>query len=173
MADTWTIDYTLVAMTPSKCLMSLWNGVSSAKVLRVYRVFASNSTTVTNFSMLGYIQMHRISAHSGGIAYTPVTRDTANGALDSNVSAATGATVTLNGKLRTWLWSTNASTSSGTNLHTYELCYPIQCLWDIGYHNGRLQPITLRAGEGIAIINNGQNSVGLIDFWVEFTQAAS
>jgi len=173
MADTWVVDYTLVKMAPGKSLMSLWNGASSSKVIRIYRVFASNSNFIANTSVSSNLEMQRISAHSGGITYTPVTRDTANAALDANVVCSTGATVTINGRLRTWQWCTQLPTASGREYYTYTMVYPMTCLWDVGYGSSKLQPLTIRAGEGISILNKGMSAVGLIDFWVEFTQAAS
>jgi len=81
--------------------------------------------------------------------------------------------VTINGRLRTWQCCTQLPTSSGSQYYTYAMVYPMTCLWDVGYGSSKLQPLTIRAGEGISILNKGMSAVGLIDFWVEFTQAAS
>lgn len=176
MAETWTVDCTQVAMAPNKSLVSLWNGVGSAKVIRVYRIFAGNGNIGP--AVIGYLcsmGMCRISAHAGGRTFTPVPRDTNNSALDANVVAASGATsVTSVGYFKRWLWSTTQAASGlvgSSLLAAWELQYSATCLWDMGYSHSGLQPITLRAGQGICIHNIGSSSTGIIDFWLEFTQA--
>jgi len=52
-------------------------------------------------------------------------------------------------------------------------CLPaLSILWDAGYGDSNVQPLTLRQNE-MLVLYNTVGAAGLVDIWIEFTDEAA
>jgi len=173
MAHTYTAAASGVSYASGKSMLALFNGAATAKVLRVYRIWVLNNGTSAVTGVLTNFTIYKTSAQSGGTSVTPVKHDSNNDALDAAVLCAYGATVTDGSLLRKFLFSNDEPAVSGATLDEFELLVPLNCVWDAGYGDTTIQPITLNASEGLHVKHTGTTAVGSCDIYFEFTQAAS
>lgn len=176
MADTHTIAALAVAFGNNKSMASLFNGASSGKVLRVYRVWMLNNQTGAVTGVLTTFSLRRSTAQSAGTAITPVKHDTNAATLPAQVVAATGATVTsaTADTLRTVVWSNDEPAASTGTSDEFECLVPLNCIWDSDpSSSSNVEPIVLREGFGLDVRHTGSTVVGVADFFIEFTSAAS
>lgn len=173
MAETHTLTVQGTAFASNKSLLSLFNGAGSGRVLRVYRVWALNHQTAAVVGVMTAIELRRITASSGGTAQTPIKHDTNSATLPAQVTAATGPTDTVTDLFRRVLWSGDEP-GVGTGTNDEWECLPENGkLWDAGYGDTTVEPITLREGQGISLRQPGANTIGVIDVMIEFTNAAT
>lgn len=175
MAATFTAAGVGVTFGNAKHMLSVFNGAGSGRVLRVKRVWVLNNQTTAVTGVLTTFALRRTSAQSAGSSVTPTKHDTASSNLPAQVLCATGATVTntADNQLRTWAWSNDEpAASSGTN-DEFECVVPLSCVWDSATGDTDIEPITLRAGEGLTVQHTGASAVGVCDIFIEFTDAAT
>ena len=174
MASTFTAAAIGTTFGNNKSMLGLFNGASSGRVLRVYRVWVLNNQTTAVTGVLTTWTLRRSSAQSGGTAITPTKHDTANASLPAQVLVATGGTVTLTSDtaLRAWMWSNDEPSASSGTSDEFECLVPLNCVWD-STGDSNSEPIVLREGQGISVHHSGTSVVGLCDVFVEFTDAAS
>jgi hypothetical protein len=173
MAATWTVTVQGTAFASNKSLLSLFNGVGSGRVLRVYRVWALNHQTGAVTGVMTALELRRITSSSGGTAQTPVKHDTNSSALPAQVTSATGPTDVASDLFRRVLWSGDEP-AVGTGTNDELECLPANgLLWDAGYGDTNVEPIVLREGQGLSLRQPGANAIGVIDVMFEFTDAAS
>lgn len=170
MAETYTLASTGVAYASGKSMLAIFNGAATAVVLRVYRAWVLNNGTASVTGVLTTFQLHITSAQSVGSAVTPVKHDSTNAAIDAAVLAATGGTVTDASLLRQFLFSNDEPAVSAATMDEWELLIPLNNVWDSGYGDSNVQPITLRASQGFNIRHSGSSAVGSCDLFLEFTQ---
>lgn len=170
MAATFTAAAIGVAFANGKSMISLMNNSGSSVVLRVYRVWLLNNQTTAVTGVLTTFAMRRISAVSGGTTVTPVKHDTTSTNLPAQVVANTGATATntADTQLRTWMWSNDEPAASSATNDEFENIIPLMCVWD-STGDSNIEPLTLRAGEGVTITHTGTSAVGVCDLFIEFT----
>ncbi|MFN7340756.1 MAG: hypothetical protein ACK5VI_06725, partial [Opitutia bacterium] len=72
----------------------MFNGTSSARIIRVYRCYWFNTGTTAVTGVLTTAQVRRITAASAGTAVTPVRNDTSSSALDANTTCGTNQCTT-------------------------------------------------------------------------------
>jgi hypothetical protein len=175
MAATFTAPYIDVTFGNNKSLASLFNGVSSGQVVRIYRIIILNNQTVAIANgVVTTIEIRRITASTGGTAITPLKHDTNTSNLDSNIVASTGATDTVSADIiKRFMWSTDEPAATVSTIDEWQ-CIPIfNTVWESGYGETNIDPIVLREGEGIALKQPGANTLGQCDIFIEFTSAAS
>lgn len=171
MAATYTIVAQNVAFAANKSMISVFNGSGSGKVIRVYRIWALNNQLVAVTGVLTNLEIRRITASSGGtdLASLVAKHDSTSAALPSQVAVATNATVTPSTLFRRVLWSTDEpAANAAVTMDELETIVPLACIWAMGYADTAVEPITLREGYGVAVLNTG-GAIGQADFIMELT----
>jgi len=154
-------------------LLAIFNGLSSAKIIRLHRIYCLNVQTVAINEDITAIEIWTTSSQSGGTPITPIKHDSTNSAIDGNVSIATGATVTSVRKLRRWPWYDQEVRTWLATAAEWEAIPALNIVWDQGYGNQDVEPLTLRQGEGVHVWHVGTMNVGEVDVIFQFTQATS
>lgn len=173
MADTFTALATGVAYGNLKSMLGLFNGGAATRILRVYRMWQLNNNTTSVTGVMATMQILFSTNQSAGTSLTPVKHDSANSNLEAAVLCAHGATVTDGSTLRQYLFSNDEAAVSGATMDEWELVIPLNCVWDAGYGDSNVQPLTLRAGQGVHIKCATNTIVASADLMMEFTQAAT
>jgi hypothetical protein len=175
MANTWRATAAGVAFAATKDMLNVFNSASSTRVIRVYRCYNFNNGTGAVTGALTTMQIRRITAASAGTAVTPVAHDTSNSALNANTTAGTGQTTTGSDIFRRYLWSNDEPAVSGSSQDEWELLVPFAEVWNAGYGDSNIQPLTCLAStaQGVQIFHSGASVVGTNDFEIEFTDSAS
>lgn len=97
---------------------------------------------------------------------------TSGGSISPTIIIGTNQSFTISSLYRRVIWSTdepsNASGTTAATFDEFETFLPFGTIWSMGYADTSTEPITLRAGEGVGIINTG-GSIGAADFFAEFT----
>ena len=174
MAQTYTAGAIGATFANNKSMLGLFNGAGSGRVIRVYRVWVLNNQVSAVTGVLTSWTMRRTSAQSGGTAITPTKHDTTSENMPAQVLCATGPTATLTADvaLRTWLWSNDEPAVSSAVNDELECIVPLMCVWD-ATGDANVEPLVLRAGEGVSIHHAGSSAVGLCDVFVEYTLAST
>lgn len=174
MAATFTLAAIGATFANGKHMCSLFNGVGSGRVLRLYRVWILNNQTAAVTGVLTTLGLRRTSAQSGGTVITPTKHDSASSNLPAQVLAATGATVTNTSAVeyRRFMWSNDEPAAATGSSDELECFVPLNNIWD-STGDANVEPITLREGEGVTLHHSGTTAVGLCDIFFEFTDAAS
>lgn len=175
MAATFTAGGIGVTFGNGKHMLSLFNGASSGRVLRVKRIWVLNNQTSGVTGVLTTWAVRRTSAQSAGTSVTPTKHDTNSSNLVAQVLCATGATVTNTGdvQLRTFVWSNDEPAASTGTSDEFECLVPLNCVWDSATGDTDIEPITLREGQGVTVQHSGSSAVGIVDVFIEFTDAAT
>jgi len=168
MAASYTLPALNVAFSSSKSMISLFNGTGSGKVLRVYRVWALNNQITSVTGVLTNLELRKISAASGGTTLTVTKHDSNSSTLPGQILAASNANVTLGAMYRRVIWSTDEPATGTLTLDEFQCFLPLCCIWSMGYADTTTDPIILREGEGLTLMNFGGAS-GQADFFFEFT----
>jgi hypothetical protein len=155
--STFTLSVIGATFGNAKHMASLFNGAGSGRVLRVYRIWILNNQTVAVTGVLTTFSLRRSSAQSGGTAVSPVKHDSTN---------------TADADLRRFMWSNDEPAVSSATSDELENLVPLNCVWD-STGDDRIQPITLRPGEGVTLQHTGSSTVGVCDIFFEFTDLAS
>jgi hypothetical protein len=170
VAATYTIPAVGITFALNKTLLGIFNGSGSGKVIRVYRVWALNNGVTAVTGVLTNMELRGISAGSGGVAITPMKHDSQSEALPAQVVVSTNMTVTATSLYRRLVWSNDeAAANAAATLDELETIPALTCLWDVGYDDVNIEPITLREGYGLALINTGNTAVGSVDVFMEIT----
>jgi len=149
---------------------------SASKVIRVYRIWSvnSNRTEVTGAITLMEIQM-LVLRFGSGTAVNVTKMDSSAAALDASVYVEydNGANLTAGNTVRREYQATDELTISGWVTQSLLKFYPLGLIWDAGYGDDNVQPLTLRQDEGVHVKNTGAATGGVFQFCMEFTQSAS
>lgn len=170
--NVYTIGAPGTGFLQNKCMIGLFNGLGSARVVRIYRAWVLNNQTTAVTGVALVLEARRLTTGSGGTFLLPVKHDTQSPQLPPQVVTGTNLTYTASSLLRRMPWSSDEPSVSGittideietnpafTQFFNYHKCYS----------NSTVQPIVLRPGEGFGIINTTNSIVGLADFFLEFS----
>ena len=173
--ETWRALGTAVTYAANKDMLSVFNGAASTKVLRIYRMYAFNNQTGAVTGVLNFIQIWRQNtAPSGGTAVTPVAHSPSNTALNAATTAGHNQTVTNEVMLRQMLNSPDEPAVSTLDMDSLWTLVPYAEIWNAGYGDTNIQPLTCPSGLAYGYgIKSVTQTVGLNDFEIEFTNAAS
>ncbi len=175
MANTWRATSQAVAYASGKSMLDVFNALASTRFIRVYRAYHFNSGTAAVTGVLTEMRCNRTSAASVGTAVTPVANSTTYAALNANTTAGTNRTTTASALLRSYLYSNDEPAVSGATMDEMELFVPFAEVWNAGYGDTAVEPITLPAGtaQGFEIKQQGTSAVGSASLEIEFTDAAA
>ncbi len=159
------------ALAANKSMATIFNGVGSGKVIKIWRILFLNNQTVAVSGVLTSLEMRRITATSGGSDIVAVSMDSTNSALNAGIAIKTGTSDTFTDLLKTIIWSCDEPTAGGNTLDEYEMIPAFNYVWDVGYGDPNINPLVLRAGEGMTIKHNGSYAGGAtMDISIEFTE---
>lgn len=173
MANTWSANAQVVTYASGKSMISIFNGAGATRVLRAYRFYHFNSNTTSISGVLTEMRLNRISASSSGTILTPVSFDTTNSALEAAVEARTNGTNTVSHLFRRYIYSNDEPSVGSGTIDELELLVPFACIWQEGYGDSTMQPLTARVGEGYEIRQQGTSAVSSADLEILFTDSAS
>jgi hypothetical protein len=175
MAQTYTAGFLAVAFGNNKSMAAILNGAGSGRVIRVKRIWVLNNQTAAITGVLTTFALKRSNAQSAGTAVVPTKHDTASEAMPAQVLVATGATVTQTSDVayRQFVWSNDEPAASSGTSDEFECLVPLNCIWDSATGDTDIEPIVLRAGEGLDVRHTGSSAVGTADIFIEFTLAAT
>lgn len=186
MAQTYTARTNGVqAFASNKQMISIFSLASSGRVCRVYRIWALNNRTaaVTNGIVSPIIIQRLTTAQTtqagitGGTAITPVSHDSTNESLTDKIACYTAATTnysTVSNSIYRQILVTTDEPAAGALTPDEYWCFPeIGEIYCAGYRDSNIEPITLRAGEGLEVRQPGANALGSFQFAITFTVANS
>ncbi|MBI2818115.1 MAG: hypothetical protein HYX72_14365 [Acidobacteria bacterium] len=172
MANTWTVYAQGISFAAGKNMLAILNG--GARVLRIRRMgFLNNQTVaVTGVVCLGEIRRYSAAGLTGQTNVPAIAHDSTNSALQT-VTVGTGGTPAGTSELlRRYLWSSDEPAVSGATVDELECLVPLNVLWDAGYGDANVQPLTIRQNEMLCLFNT-VGAAGLVDVWIEFTDEAA
>lgn len=169
MAATWRATAGAIAYASGKDMLDVFNATGTAAVVRVYRAYWFNNGTASVTGVITTGQVRRITAASSGTAVTPVKHDTNSSALDANTTAGTNRTVTGSDIFRRFLFVNEEPVVGGTTQANWLTLVPFAEIWNAGYSDTNVEPVTCRASEGLQLFHSGTSAVGTADLEIEFT----
>jgi hypothetical protein len=174
MAATYTLGSLGTTFSLNKCLLGIYNASGSAKIARVYRVWALNNSVTAVTGVLTNLELRRLTSMSGGTSVTPMKHDTTSASFPAQITVATGPTVSTSDLFRRVVWSNDEpAANAAVTMDEIETIVPLSTLWDVGYNDSTIEPIVLREGYGLGLVNTGNTSVGVIDVFFEVTLSDS
>ena len=172
MAQTFTAYYSGVAFAASKNMGAVLNQHAS-EILKIRRVGLLNAQTAGVTGVLCQLEMRAYQAGSPGLttptAVTPVSHDTTNTAPTTAVYGHAGTIAGTALTLRRVFWSSDEAAISTATSDELETFVPLNIIFDAGYGDSNVQPLTLRQNQ-MALVFNTTGAAGLLDTWIEFTK---
>ena len=172
MAETFTAYYPAVSFAAGKNMAAILNG-HATEILKIRRIGVVNCQTVAVTGQLCQLDVHAFFVGGVGIAaptaVTPVMHDSTN---TLPTTATYGYAGTLSGTpatLRRTCWSSDEPAVAGATVDELECLIPLNILFDAGYGDTNVQPLTLRQTEMVSVYNVA-GTAGLLDTWIEFTK---
>lgn len=172
MAQTWTAYYSGVAFAATKNMAAVLNG-HATEVLKIRRVGLLNAQTAAVTGVLCAIEFRGYFSGSPGLtsstAVTPVSHDSTNTSPTTATYGHAGTIAGTASTLRRIFWSSDEAAISTGTLDELETLVPLNIIWDAGYGDSNVQPLTLRQNQ-MAMVYNVSGAAGLLDTWIEFTK---
>lgn len=174
MAQTYTIAAPGIAPAANKSMIAVFNGSGSGRIVRLYRAWLLNNGTTSVTGVVSLMTLSRITAGSGGNAITPTKHDSGNENFPAQIVVANNMTVTTSDIFRRWIWSYDEATANtAATLDEFETLLPLTTVWDVGYGETNIEPLTCRETYGVSIQNVTNTTVGTVDLFMEVTLASS
>lgn len=179
MGQTYIAMATAVAWsTGNKVLISLFNGAGSGRIVRIRRIWVNSNRATTNTGILQQYSMFRLTTDTNTgtpTTITPVKVDTNSENLPAAIVTRTNNTVNGTATLiRRFYFSGDEAAAGTLSLDELQTIASLNIIWDVGYGNSNVQPLTLREGQGFSLYQAGlASSTGDIDIAVEFTSDAT
>lgn len=172
MAQTFTAYYSGVAFGASKNMGAVLNSHAS-EILKIRRVGLLNAQTAAVTGVLCQLEMRAYQTGSPGLtaptAVTPISHDTTNTAPTTATYGHAGTIAGTALTLRRVFWSSDEAAISTATSDELETFVPLNIIFDAGYGDSNVQPLTLRQTQ-MALVFNTTGAAGLLDTWIEFTK---
>lgn len=172
MAQTFTCYYSGVAFAASKNMGAVLNSHAS-EILKIRRVGLLNAQTAAVTGVLCQLEMRAYQTGSPGLtaptAVTPISHDTTNTAPATATYGHAGTIAGTALTLRRVFWSSDEAAISTATSDELETFVPLNIIFDAGYGDSNVQPLTLRQTQ-MALVFNTTGAAGLLDTWIEFTK---
>lgn len=174
MANTWQAPIQAATYAANKHMIDVFNSSTSTRFIRVYRAYAFNNGTTAVTGVLNNQRVNITTAAAAGTAITPITMDTSNSALNASTTAGSGRTITVGNILRQILTSNDEPTVSTLDWDAMLTLIPFCEVWNAGYADANIQPITCRAAENRGVsVQSITQTVGSGDYEMMFTDSAA
>lgn len=153
----------------NKTMISLMNAVGSGVTVKIKSIKIINSRNTAVTGVVGDFRLFRITDHSAGTLLTPLSHDT-NDVLNANVTARTPASISgvAATAMYRWEWSTDEWSFNALDVEAND--HVGQTLMYAYKQEPSTKPITLRAGQGIALNQIVNSTAGTFDVEIIFTQ---
>lgn len=172
MAETFTGYFNGIAFAAGKNMGAILNSHAS-ELIKIRRVGLLNAQTAAVTGVLCQLELRYYPATAtltAPTAITPTKHDSTNTLPASYSIGHAGTPGGSTGQvLRRVFWSSDEaaiSTATSDELETY---VPLNIIFDAGYGDSNVQPLTLRQTEMVAVYNT-TGAAGLLDTWIEFTR---
>lgn len=170
--QTFTVYNSGVAFAATKVMGGVLNS-HATELLKVRRVGLLNGQTAAVTGVLCNLEMRlstAVSSWTPAAAVTPTAHDSTNSAPTSASYGNGGAiTATNTFTLRRTNWSSDEAAVSAATMDEMECIVPLNIIFDAGYGDSNVQPLTLRQNQmGYCFNNSG--AAGLLDVWIEITK---
>jgi hypothetical protein len=170
---TFHVTLTNILIAQNKSMASIVNAGGSGVIVKIQEIRLVNSRTAATTGVVADFQLKRITGHSAGTNFTPVSSDSAD-TLSGSVTVKTGATVAgesaANMKRAQWSsdeWgpgTVDVEAQDHTQQLTGEPLYSVR---------PEEKPITLRPGEGMSLKQVANSVNGTFDIFIVFTEEAA
>lgn len=172
MANTYQLVATAVPLiTTNESCLALFNGVGSGKIVRVYRIWARNHNIPWQVAgTQSFFSIQRISAATASNHTLALqTVDSSNASIPAQIISGCKFTVTNDALFRNCPWSNDeASLQTGTVDELQTTNWSV--FWDMDYNDSNVEPIVLREGFGVSIMNGGFSATTAhVDLFIECT----
>lgn len=172
MAQTWTAYYPGVAFAATKNMAAVLN-THASELLKIRRSGLLNAQTAAVTGVVCQLEARAYQTGSPGLtaptAVTPTTHDTTNTAPASAVYGYAGTIAGTGLTLRRTIWSSDEASVSAATSDELECFVPLNIIFDAGYGDSNVQPLTLRQNQ-MYMHYNVSGAAGLLDSWIEFTK---
>jgi hypothetical protein len=172
MAQTFTTYCSGVAFAATKNMHAVLNQHAS-EILKIRRVGLLNAQTAGVTGVLCAVEFRYFVAGSPNLtaptAVTPISHDSTNTNPTTAVYGHAGTIAGTPLTLRRIFWSSDEATISTATLDELETLVPLNIIWDAGYGDSNVQPLTLRQNQ-MAMVYNVSGAAGLLDSWMEWTK---
>jgi len=172
MAETFTAYFSGITFAASKVMAGFLN-THATEIIKIRRVGLLNAQTAAVTGVICQLELRWYPATmtlTGGTTVTPTKHDSTNTSPasltishNSTPGGSTGEVVR-----RVWWSSDEPAISTGT-VDEMEANVPLNVVFDPGYGDSNVQPLTLRQNQGFVVFNT-TGAAGLLDTWVEFTR---
>jgi len=172
MAETFTAYFNGIAFAAGKAMAGILNSHAS-ELLKIRRIGLLNAQTVSVTGVLCQLELREYPAtmtYAGSTAVTPTKHDSTNTLPASYTCGHNGTPGGSTGEvLRRIFWSSDEAAISTATSDEFETYVPLNIIFDAGYGDSNVQPLTLRQHEGVVVYNT-TGAAGLLDTWIEFTR---
>jgi hypothetical protein len=172
MAQTWTAYHSGVAFAATKVMGGVYNNHAS-EVLKIRRVGLLNGQTAGVTGVVCSLEMRSctVTTWSAPTSVTPTTHDSTNSAPTTYTSGNGGTLTAATGPFtfRRTIWSSDEAKLTTLTNNELECFVPLNILFDAGYGDANVQPMTLRQ-TWMGYVWNVSGAAGLLDVWIEFTK---
>ena len=161
-----------VAFASAKSLTDIFQTSSGTNTIRLYRSFLFNNGTNTVPGVLTTIVLrHQNTNATGGTSTTIVKHKSSDSTPGAQISAGTNRTISAGVTVRRIVWSNDEPAVSTSTLDEWELLVPNCEIWNSGYGDSNVEPLTMvpSTAEGIDLQQSGSSAVGSCDVEFEFT----
>jgi len=173
MAQTFTLYSNGIAFAATKVMAGVKN-LHATEIIKIRRVGLLNAQTA---AVTGVVCSLDYRKDTNPTWTSPVTTGATIASHDSTNSAPTsyayGSAGTYTAAaaltLRRTIWSSDEAAASSATSDELECFVPLNILFDAGYGDSNVQPLTLRQND-FAAVYNISGAAGLLDIWTEFTK---
>jgi hypothetical protein len=172
MAQTFTAYYSGVAFAAGKNMAAILNG-HATEILKIRRIGLLNAQTAAVTGVLTQMELRFYPATAtltAPTAITPTSHDSTNTAPTTATYGHAGTPGGSTGVvLRRIFWSSDEAAISSATSDELETYVPLNIIFDAGYGDSNVQPLTLRQNQ-MVVLYNTVGAAGLLDVWIEFTK---
>ena len=172
MAETFTAYFSAVSFAAGKAMAAILNS-HATEVLKARRIGLLNAQTASVTGVLCQMELRAYGAtatYTGSTAAAITSHDSTNTAPSSYTAGYAGtpggSTPTV---LRRIFWSSDEAAISAATSDELETYVPLNIIFDAGYGDSNVQPLTRRQNEMVCLYNT-TGAAGLLDTWIEFTK---
>jgi chitinase len=169
MANKYTVASIGATFVPLKNMITLYNGTGSGLILKVWKIWMLNNQSAAVTGVLSTLSLRLLTATAGGAALTPLKHNSTISNLPSQVIAAEGATNLTTSIFRRIIWSTDEPAATASSMDEVEIIPNWNVIWDTYMWQTVVEPIVLNEGQGLCLVFETSSSVGVADFFMEFT----
>lgn len=172
MAQTFTSYNSGIAFAATRVMGGILNS-HATEILKIRRVGLLNGQTAGVTGVLCNLEMRLTTGTptwTAPAASVVTSHDSTNTAPTTyshgNIGTFSGGTSTA---LRRTNWSSDEAAVSSNTTDELECFVPLNIIFDAGYGDANVQPLTLRQGQ-MGHVFNVSGAAGLLDTWIEFTK---